>query len=296
MPKVKQVFISPRFQQAITLHILKNYLQDIEGQIPLLLGIHGPTGEGKTFQTENALRAMGVKRFLISGGQFDNVVSGESAHIVRQTYIRASESLRSGEASLAAVLINDIDTGLGSWGGELNRYTAYQLGVYGELMHLVDYPNSVEGKDTYRVPIVITGNDFTKLYEPLMRAGRMTAFEWVPNFEERIELVYAIFPELTKQEIGNLISELSKEVKETMPWYKRELPVAFYSHLKSYLLDEDLWNLVRQSNVNKVIDSILKGSEPDLTVGITYDRVLDKALELAGSGQLLNHFEPLGAE
>jgi hypothetical protein len=194
------------------------------------------------------------------------------------------------------VLINDIDTGLGSWGGELNRYTAYQLAVYGELMHLVDYPNSVEGRDTYRVPIVITGNDFTKLYEPLLRAGRMTAFEWIPNFEERVELVSAIFPELTKQEIGDLILELNQKVKETMKWYKREMPLAFYSHLRSYLLDEDLWGLVKQSNVNKMIDNILKGNEPDLTVGIAYDRVLSKALELAGSGQLLNHFQPIATE
>lgn len=296
MPKAKQVFISPRFQQAITLHVLKNILQDVEGQIPLLLGIHGPTGEGKTFQTENALRTMGVKRFLISGGQFDNSISGESAHIVRQTYIRASESLRSGECSLAAVLINDIDTGLGSWGGDVNRYTAYQLSVYGELMHLVDYPNSVEGKDTFRVPIIITGNDFTKLYEPLMRAGRMTAFEWIPNFEERVELIIAIFPELTAQEVGRLIHEMDQKVKEKMPWYKRSLPIAFYSHLKTFLLDEDLWDIVQQTGVYRTIDNILKGNEPDLSQGITYDRVISKGLELAESGQLLNHFQPLNEE
>jgi len=289
--KQKTVYISPRFQQTMTLHILKNILQNVEGQIPLLLGIHGPTGEGKTFQTENSLRTIGVKRFLISGGQFDNSVSGDSAHIVRQTYIRASEALRSGECSLAAVLINDIDTGLGSWGGNLNQYTAYQLGVYGELMHLVDYPNSVEGKDTYRVPIVITGNDFTKLYEPLLRAGRMTAFEWIPNLEERVELVSAIFPEMTTQEVGALIQELNQTVREKMPWYKRDLPVSFYAHLKTYLLDEDLWATVKQSNVYRTIDSILKGEEPDLSLGITYERVFAKGLELAESGQLLNHFQ-----
>jgi len=293
IPKLKPVFISPRFQKVVTLHVLKNILQNVEGQVPLLLGIHGPTGEGKTFQTENALRTMGVKRFLISGGQFDNSISGESAHIVRQTYIRASEALRSGECSLAAVLINDVDTGLGSWGGDINRYTAYQLSVYGELMHLVDYPNSVEGKETNRVPIVITGNDFTKLYEPLLRAGRMTAFEWIPNFEERVELVSAIFPELSRQEIGNLIQELDKQVRLKMPWYKRTLAVAFYAHLKTNLLDEDLWGIVRQTSVYTTIDSILKGNEPNMSLGITYERVLEKGLELAESGQLLSHFQPL---
>jgi hypothetical protein len=272
----------------ITLHILKNILQEVEGQVPLLLGIHGPTGEGKTFQTENALRAMGVKRFMISGGQFDNVVSGESAHIVRKTYLRASEALRSGECSLAAVLINDVDTGLGTM-GEQKTYTNYQLSVFGELMHLVDYPNSVEGQDTYRVPIVMTGNDFSRLYEPLMRAGRMNAFEWSPNFEERIELISAIFPELDQQEVANLIQELGQQVRERMPSYSRELPVAFYAHLRSNLIEEDLWDVVQHSSVNETIDKILQGNEPNLSMGLTYERVLAKGLELAESGQLLNH-------
>jgi hypothetical protein len=289
-PKVTPVYISPRFHQVVALHVLKNMLVNIEAQVPLLLGIHGPTGEGKTFQIENALKAMGVKRFLISGGQLDNSIAGESAHIVRATYIRASESLRGGECSLAAVLINDIDTGLGSW-GESVQYTVNQLTVFGELMHLVDYPNAVEGHETLRVPIIITGNDFTKLYEPLVRAGRMTAFEWMPTLEERVELVNAIFPELTPEEVLKLIHELNQRVTVRSYGHATVLPVAFYAHLRSNLLDEDLWGLVSRSGLNKTIDTLLRGYEPDLALGIHYERVLAKGLELAASGQLINHFK-----
>jgi pantothenate kinase-related protein Tda10 len=46
------VYISERFRQALVLHILKNLLRHAEVQVPLLLGIHGPSGEGKTFQCE----------------------------------------------------------------------------------------------------------------------------------------------------------------------------------------------------------------------------------------------------
>jgi len=34
------VFISERFQQAVSLHVLKNLLKRVEAQVPLLLGIH----------------------------------------------------------------------------------------------------------------------------------------------------------------------------------------------------------------------------------------------------------------
>ena len=178
------IFISPRFHQAVSLHVLKNLLKRVEAQVPLLLGVHGPSGEGKTFQCEHILKDMGVKRFLVSGGQLDNPVAGHPSAFIRQTYIRASESIRSGEASLAVVLVNDVDTGLGTW-GKSEKHTINQINVFGELMHLVDYPSLVDGKETTRVPIIITGNDFTKLYNPLVRAGRMSAFEWIPTTEEK---------------------------------------------------------------------------------------------------------------
>lgn len=284
------VYISKRFQQVIVLHILKNLLRHADVQVPLLLGIHGPSGEGKTFQCEYILKNMGVKRFLISGGQLDNNISGQAAHFVRNTYIRASESIRSGECSLAVMLVNDVDTGLGSWGDSAS-YTINQMNVFGELMHLVDYPQLVEGKETLRVPIIITGNDFTKLYDPLVRAGRMTGFEWIPDVEERSDIVAAIFPELTKDECKRLIIELHERLEGQLPTNFKVLPIAFFNHLRANLLDEDLWKEVDQFGVDKIVDNILRDREPDFSVNIRYDRVLEMGIDLARSGRLIAHLK-----
>ena len=286
--KASKVYISERFQQVVILHILKNNLQKVEAEVPLLLGIHGPSGEGKTFQIEQILKKMGVKRFLLSGGQMESPIPGQPAHLVRTTYIQASENMRGGGCSLAVVLINDVDTGLGSV-GEMGRYTINQQAVFGELMHLVDYPGAVEGRDTLRIPIIITGNDFRRLYAPLVRAGRMTAFEWIPTWEERVQIVCGIIPELSKAEIERLIMELRDELRLEMVDPAKALTVAFFSHLRSSLMDEDLWREVEQNYVDKVVDNILTGKEPDLTLGITYERVFAKGLELARSGELFGH-------
>lgn len=286
------VYISKRFRRVVVLHILKNLLKRAEVQVPLLLGIHGPSGEGKTFQCEHILKSMGVKRFLISGGQLDNHLPGHAAHLVRTTYLRASESIRSGECSLAVVLVNDVDTGLGSW-GDAASYTINQMNVFGELMHLVDYPQLVEGRETLRVPIVITGNDFTKLYDPLVRAGRMTAFEWVPTPQERCEIVCSIFPELSAGECERLIRDLNERARAELQDDMEELPVAFYAHLRANLLDEDLWGEVEEYGVDKTVDKILRGKEPDFSVRMRYDRILEKGLELARSGQLIGHLKYL---
>jgi hypothetical protein len=284
------IFISPRFHQVVSLHVLKNLLKRVEAQVPLLLGVHGPSGEGKTFQCEHILKDMGVKRFLVSGGQLDNPVAGHPSAFIRQTYIRASESIRSGEASLAVVLVNDVDTGLGTW-GKSEKHTINQINVFGELMHLVDYPSLVDGKETTRVPIIITGNDFTKLYNPLVRAGRMSAFEWIPTTEEKAEIIKAIFPELTNEECYRLVVELNEQLMGELPEQIKFLPVAFFSHLRSNLLDEDLWAEVEDGGLDKTVDRILRGYEPDLSQKIYYDRVLEKGKELARSGKLINHLQ-----
>ena len=38
-----------------------------------------------------------------------------------------------------------------------------------------------------RVPIIVTGNDFSTLYAPLLRDGRMDKFLWEPTAEDKAE-------------------------------------------------------------------------------------------------------------
>lgn len=44
-----------------------------------------------------------------------------------------------------------------------------------------------------RVPIVCTGNDFSTLYAPLIRDGRMEKYYWNPTREDRIGVCMGIF-------------------------------------------------------------------------------------------------------
>lgn len=57
--------------------------------------------------------------------------------------------------------------------------------VVGTLMNLADNPTRVSvGQDwresdiTNRIPIIVTGNDFSTIYAPLIRDGRMEKFYW----------------------------------------------------------------------------------------------------------------------
>lgn len=52
--------------------------------------------------------------------------------------------------------------------------------VVGSLMNIADNPTRVsigqgwrEADVTHRIPIIVTGNDFARIYAPLIRDGRM---------------------------------------------------------------------------------------------------------------------------
>ena len=44
-----------------------------------------------------------------------------------------------------------------------------------------------------RVPVVCTGNDFSTLYAPLIRDGRMEKYYWAPTREDRVGVCFGIF-------------------------------------------------------------------------------------------------------
>ena len=276
----KTLYIAPRFKKVISLHILKNLLDD-SYRVPLLLGIHGKPGDGKTFQCEKVLEELGVKSFLISGGQLESEDAGKPAKLIRDTYLNAGFSLDSGESKLSAILINDIDTGLGSW-GDMVQYTINRQTAYGELMHLVDYPTQVENQTTRRIPIIITGNDFSKLYEPLVRAGRMTAFSWKPTLDEKVYMVLNVFPHLNESESQMLITHLEDYADE-------DLSIAFFAHLKNSFYDDLLWQYTLKYPWNELIQILKQKPNVPMNTYFSLESLLQKGKALIHSGQLLNH-------
>lgn len=71
-------YISPNFLDKVAVHVTKNFLNLPGVRVPLILGIHGRKGEGKTFQTELVFRRMGFEPVMISGGELESPDGGRS--------------------------------------------------------------------------------------------------------------------------------------------------------------------------------------------------------------------------
>ncbi|WP_413163589.1 ribulose bisphosphate carboxylase small subunit [Capilliphycus salinus ALCB114379] len=247
-------YISPRFLDKLAVHITKNFLNISNLRVPLILGIHGRKGEGKTFQCELVFEKMGFEPVTISGGELESPDAGDPSRLIRLRYREASEQSRV-RGQMCALFINDIDAGAGRFDSG-TQYTVNTQLVNATLMNIADNPTNVQLPGSYdetplqRIPIIVTGNDFSTLYAPLIRDGRMEKFYWEPTAEERTEIVEGIFEkELLKQDIIKLVQEFPEQ------------SIDFFSALRSRIYDEQIQRFISQVGIDKISKRIVNSVE-----------------------------------
>ena len=118
--------------------------------------------------------------------------------------------------------------------GLTTQYTVNNQMVNATLMNIADNPTNVQLPGVYktetipRVPIVCTGNDFSTLYAPLIRDGRMEKFYWNPTREDRIGVCMGIFKE------DNVNRGEVEQVVDTFPGQS----IDFFGALRARVYDD----------------------------------------------------------
>ena len=248
-------YISPRFLDKLAVHITKNYL-DLPGvRVPLILGVHGRKGEGKSFQCELVFERMGVESVHMSAGELESPDAGDPARLIRLRYREAAELIKV-RGKMAVLMINDLDAGAGRF-DQGTQYTVNTQLVNGTLMNIADNPTDVQLPGSYdstplpRVPIIVTGNDFSTLYAPLIRDGRMEKFFWEPNREDKIGVVEGIFSEdgLPRREIEQLVDTFPNQA------------IDFFSALRSRVYDQQIREFIHKIGIDRVSSRIVNSAE-----------------------------------
>ena len=249
-------YISPRFLDKLAVHITKNYL-DLDGvRVPLILGVHGRKGEGKTFQCELVYERMGIEVVHISGGELESPDAGDPARLIRLRYREAAELVRV-RGVMAVLMINDLDAGAGRFDA-MTQYTVNTQLVNNTLMNIADNPTNVQLPGSYddkpiqRVPVIVTGNDFSTLYEPLVRDGRMEKFYWQPDRDDRIGIVGGIFEpdNLGQAAIDQLVDTFSQQA------------IDFFGALRARIYDEQIRNFIHTVGVGNVSHRVVNSDQP----------------------------------
>ncbi|XP_050235257.1 ribulose bisphosphate carboxylase/oxygenase activase, chloroplastic [Mercurialis annua] len=228
-------YIAPLFLDKVVCHIVKNYIAHlINAKVPLILGIWGGKGQGKSFQTELVFQAMGIEPVIMSAGELESERAGEPGKLIRERYRTASQVVQN-QGKMSCLMINDIDAGLGRFGN--TQVTVNNQIVVGTLMNLADNPTRVSvGQDwrqsdvINRIPIIVTGNDLSTIYAPLIRDGRMDKFFWQPTQEDIVNIVHRTYEKdgINRDEVVSIVNTFPNQALD------------FYGALRSRTYDTSI--------------------------------------------------------
>ncbi len=242
--------IPDRFAHAVNEHLVFNFAE--VDAWPLVLGIFGRPGDGKSFQLRRHLELRGVLPISINAADLESDRAGTPGKLVLDTYENAGH--RIDEGTPAALVVDDFDTTVGEWAQSTTTVNHQQ--VLAQLMHLADSPTRAGDRSLRRVPVVLTGNDLSKVYPPLRRPGRMRAFPWLPTEAERLEIVAGILGRfLTRAELESLVGELP------------DAPIAFFSDLLVEILAR-----ASDDEVRRAAGSLVTLIQPRSTARVEFER------------------------
>ncbi|XP_075514146.1 ribulose bisphosphate carboxylase/oxygenase activase, chloroplastic-like [Primulina tabacum] len=247
-------YISPSFMDKVVVHITKNFMTLPNIKVPLILGVWGGKGQGKSFQCELVFAKMGINPIMMSAGELESGNAGEPAKLIRQRYREAADIIRKGK--MCCLFINDLDAGAGRMGGT-TQYTVNNQMVNATLMNIADNPTNVQLPGMYnkeenpRVPIICTGNDFSTLYAPLIRDGRMEKFYWAPTREDRIGVCTGIF------RTDNVALECIVTLVDTFPGQS----IDFFGAVRARVYDDEVRKWVSEVGVDLVGRKLVNSRE-----------------------------------
>ncbi|XP_077214986.1 P-loop containing nucleoside triphosphate hydrolases superfamily protein isoform X2 [Tasmannia lanceolata] len=210
--------------------------------------------QGGDYYIAPLFMVMGVEPIIMSAGELESERAGEPGKLIRERYRAASQVIQN-QGKMSCLMINDIDAGLGRFGN--TQMTVNNQIVVGTLMNLADNPTRVSiGQNwrasdvTHRVPIIVTGNDFSTLYAPLIRDGRMEKFYWQPNREDIINIVHRMYEKdgITKGEVISIVDTFPNQALD------------FYGALRSRTYDRSISKWVSDiGGYENLGEKLLKG-------------------------------------
>lgn len=211
--------VPERFSKRIIRHVVSNYvIEEPSCKPPLYLAIQGEPGEGKTTQALAACTQKGILVKYLSSSELSGEMESESKEKLKEIYDQTQRMKRNG--FIVCILLDDFHLGNSNISKSEGRTVNAEL-LVSYMMNLVDVD------ENHRVPILLTGNDFSGTYKALLRDGRADIFNWAPNSEERIQIVTNLLSSacnsLTKTDIIEFVNLYSDQ------------SIAFFSQLKNDL-------------------------------------------------------------
>lgn len=245
------VYIPKEFRNKVLKHMILNYSKNLNSfSPPLLLGIQGPKGEGKSFMIMKVCEYYAIRYIPISGAEMCGNLEGDSIKKLMYEYETACINAAT-DRKFSCIVIEDFHKSIAACNQKKVSWTSNSDTLIGRIMNLADNPY-MHGN---RIPIIVTSNDFTSIYSPLTRNGRMEIFDWQPDEEEKVEIVYGIFKKFYPNINYDTIKQLVITYKSyDIAFFKTLVQEIFWGDCNSII--EEFHNRRKQFDLDNITDLV----------------------------------------
>ena len=223
----ENIYVSARYEAEILSHIISLYLNNyVQFKPPMYLAVEGEAGEGKTSQVLATSIIHDVTVFYASASQLSGRTEGDSLQRMKLLYDDAVKLRAKGK--VVAIVLDDFHMSDANMLSNVERTINSTL-LTGYLMNLTERPFSEQ------IPVILTGNDFSSVYGPLLRSGRANRLLWKLTNDEKNDIKKAIleeFCELEPQELSAFLSSTSTATVADIAQLKND----FRNHLLKKVL------------------------------------------------------------
>lgn len=226
----EMAIIDTNFRKMVLTHIIANYNQTLK--MPMFLAIYGNPGEGKTFQTLRICREHGIKICYFSGSELSGNYERDSILDIDDNYKRACNYYYGDEKEPCVIVIDDFHLSPASTKAGVGTTVNSQL-LTGFLMNLCD---KARNTPNYRIPIILLGNTFENVYDPLKRDGRMDFYHWKAPKELKEKIILNLFSDCLKK----------RDLKQLQAFIDRYIgkPISFFSEIKNDIEKKAIKNYI----------------------------------------------------
>lgn len=225
------IIIPNRFRRAVLDHLRRYYARADRCQKPArMLAVQGPPGDGKTEMATEVCAAAGCNTFVVPGAALSGKHEGD-AQVALKSMLDAAAKAALANGRPTVIVLDDLDRGVMS----VDKNTGHTINselLAGELQALANDAAFATTSSIYRIPFVLTGNNFRCLPPTLMRPGRVRFFDWRPDAEEKSDMLMSLFEPGSEYEARGL----RKLIRH---YHAKGEPLAFFVDVLNAYRDEE---------------------------------------------------------
>ena len=270
------VYIPRDFEYTILRHVLLNNISFNEFRPSPMLLLQGKKGEGKSFMTETILKENNIVYKFISSSALAGQREGDAVQNLFLYY--NSVEMNPSAGKFTVLVIDDFHLSIAVAKGEAS-YTTNADNLLSALMNIADR------KEKLKAPIILIGNDFSKVYAPLVRAGRMSVYTWEPTSEDKVEILYTLLKRYGADSSSCNPSNVSQLVSQFndmyISFFEQAIENVFYqnfSEVTAYFSEKK--GKVSYSDLNRKVSDVTTKNK------LTLDAVTREARLLSSNARL----------